>query len=151
MKKRISILLAITFLIAACGPKKPVDPNPTLTPEQRWAIAKTGAQVAAQGLALRISDLEKNPTANADNLRILKIVKGFIDEFNLQVVEVTVVDLSNRETIRRAVDKALNAADNLTNTDVLQLNDPKVQADIRGVIAMVRSALQTIRAFLPPQ
>jgi hypothetical protein len=151
MKKRISILLAVTLLIAACGPKKPVDPNPTLTPEQRWAIAKTGAQVAAQGLALRISELEKDTVENAERLRLVKIIKGFLDEFNAQVVEVTAVDFSNRETIRRAVDKALNAADNLTANDVLQLNDPKVQADIKGVIAMVRSALETIRAFLPPQ
>lgn len=153
MKKRISLLLIVALVVSlsACATKKPTDTNPKLTPEQAWNIAKTGATGAATLLARRITELEKNLTANAEKVRILKIVLGFLDEFNNQVAGVKVPDFSNRETISKAIDRVIDAADNLAAKDVLQLNDPKAQADIRAAIETIKNALETVRSFLPKE
>lgn len=145
MRKRLIVISTCLILMSLAGCAKGgkvVTPQP-LTPEQRLAIYKIGAQTAAAGLAVRVASLEKDATANAQKIRILKAAKSILDEFNVQVAGVVAIDLTSRETIKRAVDKALAAADNLTAKDILELKDAAAQADIGAAIAVAIARMAT--------
>lgn len=144
--KRKTALIALVLLASACGGQN-VKVQP-LTNEQKLAIFKIGAQTAASGLEIRIAHLKQDPK-EAEHARILEIVKGFLDEFNRQTADVTALDFTSQETIRAAEKKAFDAAENLTNTDVLNLNDPVLKADIVAAIKLARSAVAAFDTLLP--
>lgn len=152
MKTRITELILLPLLIllgamAGCAGKPAVKVS--LTPEQTFAAAKIIAQAAASGLDIRIASLKEKPEENSDKIRILTAAKGFLEEFNAQVADVTTLDLSNRDQVRKAMDKALASADNLTKRDVLELDDPSTQAYIRAGIAIARNAVKSFDVFFP--
>ena|ERR1700754_1104942 len=154
MKMRINKLVLLPFLVLlaampGCGGKQVVKVS--LTSEQTFAAAKIVAQAAASGLDIRIASLKAKPTENADKIRILTAAKDILDEFNAQVADVTTLDLSNRDQVRKAIDKALTGADNLAANDVLQINDPAAQAYIRAGIAIARNAVKSFEVFFPAE
>lgn len=154
MNLRITKLLFVPLLIAltamaGCSGKPAVKVS--LTPEQTFAAAKFSAETAADLLDARIASLKEHETENAEKIRILTSAKGVLDEFNLQVKDVVTVDLSNRETVHLAIEKALAGVDNLTTRDVLGLNDPAAQAYIKAGIAIARRAVKSFDGFLPAE
>jgi hypothetical protein len=151
MKKHTSLILVLLLSLNAaligCAGKSAIKIS--LTPEQKFSAAKIATGVAADGLGFRIANLEEKPTENADKIKILKAAKGFLDEFNSQVEDVTTLDLSSKEKVRKAIDKALAAADNLTTRDVLEINDPAIQAEIIAVIGIARRAVKSFDVLFP--
>ena len=148
----VGVALCASLFSAACA-GKPATPatKVSLTPEEKFALAKIAAVGAASGLEIRIANLGRDEAANADKIRILRAAKGILDEFNAQVANVTVINLSNREQVRKAIDKALAAADSLAAKDVLELNDPAIQADIKAAVEIAKSAVKSFDAFFPEQ
>src|SRR5689334_3088062 len=142
----VTILLSISFFSVACS-NKPAT-QVTLTPEQKFALVKASAQGVVVGLDLRIANLQKNEAVNAGKIKFLKEAKGILEEFNNQIADVVVIDLHNRDDVRKVIDKSLAGADNLMKGDVLQLPS-EIQSDIQAAIAGVKAAIQAFYAFVP--
>lgn len=142
----IYALLIIAVMSAACGGQR-VNPQP-LTPAQQFALAKIGLTSAVVAIDLRIGQIADTP-ANAVRLRILRASRTIIDEFNHQVADISVIDLSTSPAIKEAIKRGLDSAQRLTDVDVLELGDSQVIAQIRAGIAIARSALESFAAFLP--
>jgi hypothetical protein len=147
IRRTIATFTVTLLLFSAACTNRPAT-RVTLTPEQKFALVKAGAQGAVVGLALRIASLEQDEEANSAKIKFLKEAKGILEEFNNQIADVAMIDRHNRDDVRKVIDKSLAGADNLTKGDVLQLS-PEIQADIQAVIAGVKAAIQAFYAFIP--
>lgn len=149
LQTRIVITLLISVLLfSACGNNKP-QTQVQLTPEQQFQLAKIGMEFASNSIAIRISSLQENPEVNAQKISGLTLVKGLIEEFNRGVADLTLADLSGREGIRLARDRALAGADNLLATGVIQLKDPATQNEVRSYLAATKTALKALDVLFP--
>lgn len=146
--KRIILPLVLALLLPACGTNN-VNTQPKLTPEQVFAMAKSGAVGATNALALLISELEKRPGVSLEKLRIWKQVHASMVIFNAEIEDVKVIDLSSREGVGRAVDTLLAMIDSLVKKDVGLIVDIHLKGEISAGIQLVRVAIQRIVELLP--
>lgn len=149
MRRRILAPLLLSVLLASCAGRANQNPQPPpLTPEQKFDIAKIGAQTAAVGLAVAILDAQKDPVKNAAQIKYLKLSKAILDEFNTQVADIAVIDLATRAGVKTAIDKGLSGFDNLLAGEFLSL-DQNMQTTLRAVIVVARGALASFDVLIP--
>ena len=154
MKKITVVVIAnllplLVFLSLACSPKPDTNPTPapTLTPEQRLALAKVGGMGAVALIDARIRAAES--AGNTEKVRILRIIRGAVDEYNTQIAPVTSFSFEDRAQLRRAGAKALESAERLIQSDVVQLKDPALKADLLDAISIARVVIQGVQAIIP--
>lgn len=150
MKRNATAIVCVVILLTlfACTKNASNNPQlPPLTPEQKVAIAKIGLQTAAAGLAIAAD--KARAEGKADKAKYLAVALGIVNEANVQLADVTVIDLTNRAHVQEIINRALASTDKLTNADLLSLNNPTLQAEIRAIVALARSALMSFAVLLP--
>lgn len=155
--RQILPIIAMLALAFACAPKVKVNPaigtvppGPTLEDQARaLAAAKIAGIGVSIGLGMRITALEKDAQGNIERIRILRAIKSFTDEFNAQLAPVVSIDITSRETVKRAVGRAISAAENLAKKDVLEVKDADTLAEINAAISGARAVFESFDTLFP--